>query len=146
MKVRNWMSQPVIAAASHDPARKALAVMRAAGIHHMPVVDAMGELIGIVSSSDLEVPRWLEARDGLSSVEEVPADLSVADVMSGVVLTVGPDEPVDVAGTLIVEAHLHAVPVVDAGGFVQGILTLSDVVRALVAHQREARRLGLAPV
>lgn len=132
MNVEAWMSQPVIAGVPGDFARKAQQVMRAAHIHHMPVIDKLGVLQGIVSDRDLQLPRWTGVQSGEDSAGRIPLELTLRDVMCDVVLTVSPGEYIWEAGQLMLDAHVNAVPVVDAAGAVHGILTLADVVRALL--------------
>ena len=43
----------------------AAALMTMEGAHHLPIVDAAGEVVGIISSLDLA--RWIAQRDGLLS-------------------------------------------------------------------------------
>ncbi|HVK87459.1 MAG TPA: CBS domain-containing protein [Kofleriaceae bacterium] len=43
----------------------AAALMAAEGVHHVPIVDGFGRMIGIVSS--LDIVRWLAANDGFGS-------------------------------------------------------------------------------
>lgn len=122
-----------------------------------PVVGEGGELLGIVSRSDvvrhLTVERAREEmlsdyyRDGgmgpvapesLDSlgravgarVEHVP----VRDVMMQAVVVAAPDDLVDEVARTLVEHHIHRIPVVDGRKLV-GIVSSLDVVR-LVAEGR----------
>ena len=47
------MSTPVIAVSPDDAIDKAVALMTENGIHHLPVIDATGRLLGILAQSDL---------------------------------------------------------------------------------------------
>ncbi len=53
MPVSRIMSRPVITVAPDDPIEKAIALMEENAIHHLPVIDAAGRLLGIVAQSDL---------------------------------------------------------------------------------------------
>jgi CBS domain-containing protein len=53
MPVLRFMSRPVLTVAPDDPIEKAIALMEENAIHHLPVTDAAGLLLGIVAQSDL---------------------------------------------------------------------------------------------
>jgi CBS domain-containing protein len=80
--------------------------------------------------------------------------LTVADAMSGDVVTVHEDERVDTALSRMRERGIRRLPVVDSTGTLVGILTLDDVLAytdgrhsALVARVvRAQRRERLSPV
>lgn len=52
-KVREIMSAPVIFARPEWTLQECSRRMQAHGIHHMPVMDEKGELVGIISATDL---------------------------------------------------------------------------------------------
>ena len=47
------MSQPVIAIAPDEPVENAVALMEENAIHHLPVMEADGRLVGIIAQSDV---------------------------------------------------------------------------------------------
>jgi CBS domain-containing protein len=53
MPVLRFMSCPVLTVAPEDPIEKAIALMEENAIHHLPVIDGAGMLLGIVAQSDL---------------------------------------------------------------------------------------------
>ena len=90
----------------------------------MPVVDEEGKLIGIVCDGDLR------PHAGYLPTTRVTAAI-VDDVVS-----VTPDEPLDKAVEIILERKVGGLPVVDANRKVVGILTESDLMRALLKQLR----------
>ena len=90
----------------------ALSAMRRGRFRHLPVV-AAAELVGVVSSNDLEASPGapVEAAESLG-------DRPVAEVMTGQPVTVWPDEPVEVAARLLVEHAIGCLPVVADEGLV----------------------------
>lgn len=48
-----FMSKPVLVVAPDDPLERAIELMTENAIHHVPVIDADGQLVGIVAQSDL---------------------------------------------------------------------------------------------
>ncbi|MDY7789655.1 CBS domain-containing protein [Burkholderia ubonensis] len=118
--------------------------------HHisgMPVVDATGQVIGIVSQGDLlhraengtghgKRPWWLEFL--LSSPREQAARYVkehgrlVGDVMSNQVISISEDMPLDQIADLMERRHLKRVPVLTEGKLV-GIVSRSNLIRALAS-------------
>lgn len=53
LPARQCMSSPVIAVAPEDSIEKAVVLMTENAIHHLPVIDADGVLVGILAQSDI---------------------------------------------------------------------------------------------
>ena len=87
---------------------------------------AAAELVGVLAHGDLAAPPGAPPR-----AAESLADRPVAEVMSGEPVTVGPDEPVEVAARLLVEHRIGCLPVVGDDRVV-GILTESDLFTVLL--------------
>ena len=116
MFVRNWMSSPVVTIPSQTSGEAALDLMTTRKVRRLPVVDG-GRLTGIVTLSDLHAARLSEE--------------SVEDVMAKEPVTVAPDETLERAAKIMIEKKISGIPVVDEAGQVVGIITESDVFRAL---------------
>ncbi len=83
-------------------------------VNHIVVVDSSGKLCGIVTSWD--VTRAMA--QGKSSL---------ADIMTQHVVTIKPDEPLEVASKRMAQHHISALPVIDGERKVLGIVTSEDV-------------------
>ena len=116
-------------------------------ISGMPVVDANGKVVGIVSQGDLlhrvengtrhgKRRWWLEFL--LSSPREQAARYvkehghNVGDVMCTQVITIADDMPLDQIADLMERRHLKRVPVLKDGKLV-GIVSRSNLIRALAS-------------
>lgn len=53
METRDCMSSPVIAIGGDDPIERAIELMTENAIHHLPVIDAKGMLVGMLAQSDV---------------------------------------------------------------------------------------------
>lgn len=96
--------------------------MRESDIRHLPVLDAEGQVVGIIS--DRDVLRAVErSRD-----KSIP----VRDVMSPDVLTVHPETRACEATALMLDKRISSLPVVDADNRLIGVVTETDFLR--VAH------------
>ena len=137
MLVENWMTRRVASVKPLDSLQHAREVQEAHRINQLPVVSG-AELVGIVTDRDV--------RDAFPSVFDFaatgeshrptsatdPKKIAVESVMTGNVCTIGPEETIFAAAKLMGERRIGAMPVV-SGGKLVGILTRSDLLRALVA-------------
>jgi magnesium transporter len=82
-------------------------------IYYIYVLDAEQRLLGVVSFRDLFA---------------APPDRTVREVMRTDVVTVREELDQEAVANVIAESHLMAVPVLDAEGRIQGIVTIDDIV------------------
>ncbi|HSF05257.1 MAG TPA: CBS domain-containing protein [Methylomirabilota bacterium] len=129
--VRERMRSPVVTIGPEAAVRDAAELMIAGKIRHLPVVEAGGRLIGIVTDRDLRQVLFSSAgQERLRLGVEAVGDLAVRDVMTWAVVTVGPGTDVRAAARLMHEQKIGALPVTEDGRLV-GILTESDVLATL---------------
>lgn len=101
------------------------------GISGLPVIDDRGDLVGVISRTDLvRVRASLEPWSGWHG-------LLVADLMSRPVVTVPPRATVSVAAELITSNQVHRLIVVDDDGTPVGVLSETDVVRDIAGGCEE---------
>ena len=126
MNVRKHMSAPPITISEDTDFKSALGLMQKHRIRRLPVVDERGVLIGIVAERDLLVAadRYLTS----------PVD--VARIMTRQVVTVGDTTPVVDAAILMMERKIGGLPVVDPSRKLLGIITETDLLKALIAMLR----------
>jgi CBS domain-containing protein len=133
MQARQIMSTPVVTVRPETTARDAATLLLEHRITAAPVVDADGELIGMVSEGDLVVDRFgHDPRSRLRPVEdEPPGPQTVGEVMSTPVVALGPSaDAADLAKTML-DADVRSVPIVE-GATVVGIVSRRDLLRTLV--------------
>ncbi len=92
-----------------------------------PVQDEMGNIIGVVSKTDLV--RALSHREE-GGEDPLGGELTVEDIMTPDVVTVSPDDEVKAVARIMVEGKLHRVLVADTEG-VRGIVTSFDLLKLL---------------
>ena len=99
---------------------------------HVPVVSSAGRLVGIVS--DRDILRYLAGLTE-SYQQQLPHtnDVRIEQLMTPRVLTASVDTDVRYIARLFVEQHIGAVPVAKEGEL-KGIITRSDVLRAVMRH------------
>ncbi len=111
---------------------QAVEVMEERGIRHLPVVRGR-ELVGMLSDRDLRGYGVSMVSD-VETLERLQARLGepVSKAMSADVIRVGPATDVPEVVDLLLEEHIHAVPVVDDDtDILIGIVSADDVLRAM---------------
>jgi acetoin utilization protein AcuB len=129
MRVSEYMTRKVVTAAPDDGIREAFFRMREARIRHMPVLDG-ARLVGMISDRDLRRPDWVDEAPDLSHDYQLDDNLSVGDLMSRNPIFVHTYEPLATACEQIVKHGFGALPVLDKGNHLVGIVSKADLVRA----------------
>jgi len=109
-----------------EPVLEAIQLMAQHGVGALLVMSG-NELQGIVSERDYARKVILLGRSS--------SDTPVWQIMSAPVLTVAPDNSIDHCMQLMTDRRVRHLPVVDAG-MVVGILSIGDLVRAVLEQQR----------
>jgi len=121
LRVRDVMVTTDLPLLSADRPMRECVVLLAKKRGTVAVVDGAGALAGVVTSGDLT--RLMERTDGF-------LDVPVGDVMTRAPKTVAPDE---LAGTAVARMEQHgvmALPVLDGGRRLVGMVHLHDLMRA----------------
>lgn len=150
MIVADVMTRNVISIAPEATVEDAVKLMLARGISGLFVVDAKGDLAGIVTEGDLlrrdelgtERSRswWLKL---LVSPARQAADFfhahgrHVRDVMTDQVISVPHDAPLEEVVATMEKNRIKRLPVTQDGRVV-GVVSRSDLLRALIGREREA--------
>ena len=132
MRVSEFMTRKVITAAPDDGVRETFFRMREAGVRHLPVLDG-AQLVGVVSDRDLRRPDWVDEAPDLSYDYQLDDNLSVSDLMTRNPITVHTYDDLATACEKINRHGFGALPVLDKGNHLVGILSKADLVRAF-AH------------
>ena len=140
MRARQIMSAPVVSACPKTTLRRAIDLMLEAGISGLPVIDAQGLLVGIVTEGDLlrrtelgtegRAPRWIQYLRSPGKLAEEYAHSHgrlVEEVMSSPVTTVTEDAPLHAIVEAMARARIKRVPVL-RGSAVVGMISRADIV------------------
>lgn len=132
MIVRELMTGAVITAPPSMPILEARNLMVKERIRHLPVKAPDGKLLGMITDRDIRLNLPSQATSlSVWEINHLLSKLTVGEVMTQAVLTVGPDHPAREAARLMVEHQFGALPVVD-GGHLIGIVTETDLLRAFI--------------
>lgn len=119
VRARDLMTAPVPTLPEDASVSVARALIRLRGFRHVPVVSPHGEAVGMLSDRDL----FREGADPTGLVRDVMrSDLLVATV----------DTPVRDLARVMVHERVGALPIVDDDRSVVGIVTTTDLLRAIV--------------
>jgi acetoin utilization protein AcuB len=123
MKVRELMTKTVITVRPDMPVLDARRLMVEKRIRHLPVASASGELLGIVTDRDIRLNLPSQATSlSVWEISYLLAKLTVEQVMSSAVITVGSDREARDAAQLVLDHKIGALPVMDGGRLI-GIVT-----------------------
>lgn len=152
--VSDVMTRDVLAFSPDDNVNEAMEALVERDISGAPVVDESGAVVGVISTGDLIVQEsrlhFPTIISILGATIELPSakrqfedDLrrtlgsTVREVMQADPVTIGADETVEAAATLMHDHDVARLPVVDDGGLV-GILARVDILKAILSDSRGA--------
>ena len=121
MLVKKFMSSKLVTVSEEASIAEAVNLLKKHSIRHLPVVKGE-KVVGLVSETELRgaiFPAMLE-------------DLTVKDVMISQPVTVDPEAPLEEAARLIYHNKVTALPVVDKTGELRGIISMVDMLLALI--------------
>jgi acetoin utilization protein AcuB len=124
MKVRELMTPTPQTIAATETLAAARERMDGGRFRRLPVVDAEGRLIGIVTDRDL--------REHAGHL----ADTRVTGAIVEPVRTVGIDDTVEDVAERLLRERIGGFPVLDATGMLVGMITETDVLRRLLLRCR----------
>ena len=131
MLVEDIMRTAVVTITPKTSLPAAVRLMRQRGIRHLPVVDD-DVLVGIVSDRDLKQAMASPATSlETHELNYLLEALTVDEIMTRAVMTIGRTFPVEEAARLMVKEKVSALPVTEAGRLV-GIVTETDVLEVFV--------------
>ena len=105
--------------------------MRENSIRHLPIVDEINKLIGIISDRELRRPNWVDEAHDISHVYYLDNSMLVSDVMITNVHVLHTYDTLKKAVSLLLDKQIGAVPVLDKNGDLVGMLSAIDLLRAL---------------
>lgn len=146
MIARDVMTRTLVTVRPEMPVAALAALLSERGISGVPVTDAAGTLLGLVTESDL-MRRLAAARDeapgflarmfsdpGTQAARYARAHgRSVADVMTRELATITPGTSVEAAAALMEKQGIRRLPVVEEGVLL-GVVSRADLLKALLAE------------
>jgi CBS domain-containing protein len=152
--VEQMMSEQVVRLVTDDNLAAAMDAMQKGRLRHLPIVDEEGTLVGLISDRDVlrylpfvggqRLPGTGEFRSSLFHVDTRDSSLSlpVASIMTRNVTHVRPECTFYDAVKMLHELKISCLPVVDEEKKLRGIITVTDVMRTLLATYELAEKSG----
>jgi acetoin utilization protein AcuB len=156
-KIQEVMTKDVICLELQDDIAKAIKVLQTEQFRHVPIVDVNGKLAGLVSDRDIlrNLPfagkrpptppkifrEHLFAVDPWGKRHLQPLE----SIMVRRILHITPGTRICDAAEILCKEKISCLPVVDEGGKLRGIITVTDLMRALLLAYEPNERADLIP-
>lgn len=153
LTVRDVMTTPVVTVRRETPLKDVARLLIDRGVSGVPVVDAAGTVVGVISEGDFLVKeqgpgeirhRRLARLLGESHETQVQlgkiAARTAGEAMTSPVVTIAPESAIQDAAATMTRRSVNRLPVVDDGRLV-GIVTRADLLRAYLRTDEDLERV-----
>jgi CBS domain-containing protein len=147
LTARDLMSRDMLVIPVKASLRHAAHLLSQSRVSGAPVVDALGRVVGVLSTTDFV--RWMDEGDHAGKPEphasvctdwevvgweSLPTD-EVSSYMTSDPVTVTPDASIARLARMMLDAHIHRLIVVDQENRPAGIVTSTDILAAVAQHE-----------
>jgi CBS domain-containing protein len=138
MRAKDVMTSPPITVTPDTHCKEAAALLVRHRISALPVVDATGALVGLVSEADLlTLETTPDPRSQATPLPvTVPVPTHVGEVMTAPVHTVDEDDDIGFVAQRMLEANVKRFPVL-RGDRVVGIVSRHDLIKVIARTDQE---------
>ncbi len=155
--VQEIMNEPVICLSPQDNLAKAIEVLQAKEIRHIVITDEQGDFLGLVSDRDILRNLPYAGRRPPSEPKRFREHLFAADlwttnffmplenVMVRNVIHILPSNSICDTADILYKKNISCVPVIDKPKKLKGIVTVIDMMQALLTVYEPAEKAGLIP-
>ena len=123
------MRSPVLLARENFSAEACWELLWKNEISQMPVLNDKGQLVGMLAKEDLLKVMIV---DGQTIVK--PTEKEVPEIMSSQVITADPVSDIRRVAQVLNDYHFNSLPVVDNFDRIVGIITRTDIIKAVAQH------------
>ena len=155
--IQDIMNEPVICLGPQDNLAKAIEVLQAKEIRHIIITDEQGEFLGLVSDRDIlrnlpyagrrppSPPK--KFREHLLAADSWTTNflMPIEDVMVRDVVHILPKCSVCEAAEILYKKNISCLPIIDQQKKLRGIITVIDMMQALLTAYEPAGEAGLIP-
>jgi CBS domain-containing protein len=139
MRAKDLMQTDVLTLREDDPVDAAVDRLVDHHLHGAPVINAAGEVVGIVSPWDLYFATMTKAEDSGAGAADGP--LRVRDIMTSPPVSATEETEIADLCEMMYRLRIHRIPIV-RGGKLAGIVGSLDVCRAVALRQKVGRGEG----
>ena len=130
------MSSPVYTITFTATVDELIKLFKEKRFRHVPVIDDEHKIVGIIS--DRDVLRYISGVDEEDVAQEVTKEQKllnpITDLVKTRVLTASLDTQVRQIARILYEQRVGAMPIVNDSGMLHGLITRSDILKALVKN------------
>jgi CBS domain-containing protein len=141
LKAAAVMTEDVCAVEKDTPLDQVAGLMADKGISGVPVLEANGKVVGVISEKDFLSRMGAKGKKhfmgiiadclrGEGCIAVPIREKKAEDIMSAPAVTVHEHTPVVEIAKLFSEKNINRVPVIDAEGLLKGIVSRADIVRS----------------
>ncbi len=132
MLVRERMSHPVITIYPDASMQEALDLMHKEHIRRIPVVDKHGQMIGIITESNLDKASPSDATTlSVWEIRDLVSKVRVDKIMTRDVVTIEDDTPIEEAARVMADCSISGLPVMHKGKLI-GLITETDLFKVFL--------------
>jgi acetoin utilization protein AcuB len=140
MLVKNWMCREVITIDVNESMQRAGKLMKEHGVGRLPVMKK-GDLAGMVTDRDLKRASASDASTlEIHELLYLVSTIKLGEIMTKDPITVPPDYTLEETAEILLNNKISGVPVVEENGKMVGIITQTDLFRAMVSFTGVGKR------
>ena len=102
--------------------------LRAKEVRSAGVVNSSGDLVGVISQSDIS--------DKIAAENKCPAWVKVSEIMSRSLLTVSPEMSFEESLKLMEQNSVYHLCILESPGVFRGMLSVSDLLRVMATDEK----------
>ncbi|GII56658.1 hypothetical protein Pth03_50470 [Planotetraspora thailandica] len=126
MRAADVMSRMLVTIEPDESPLMAWELMRRGDLHHLPVIDAESRVVGVLRREDV-ASHWSGGPAEQSSVR-------VGSLLDPACPRAAPETPLAAVAGLMIDADVDVVPVTGASGALQGLITATDILKAVAGR------------
>jgi CBS domain-containing protein len=128
LPVHKIMSSELVTVSEDSPLKRVKEIFEQNQFHHIPVIGANGNLIGIISRKDYYRVSYLLSSSSLSASTVSMESLTASDIMTQYPIQLEPNDSIGLAADIFLSNRFHALPIVEDGKL-SGIVTTHDLLK-----------------
>jgi acetoin utilization protein AcuB len=117
------MSSPVLTLHEGDAIKEAESHFLKKRFRHIPIVNSKNQIVGIISDRDI----WKSISEGIGPSQSLISEIMVKKVLTGSLQT-----EIRYAAKVMLDEKVGALPIVEPTGELLGMVTRTDLIRAIV--------------
>ncbi|ATZ23290.1 putative voltage-gated ClC-type chloride channel ClcB [Streptomyces lavendulae subsp. lavendulae] len=139
--VSDVMTHTAVAIGREASYKEIVELMHEWKVSAVPVLEGEGRVVGVVSEADLLPKEEFRRTDAAlpDQLEEASkaGGVLAEELMSSPAITVHPDAPVAEAARIMARRHVKRLPVVNALGMLEGVVSRSDLLKVFLRPDEE---------